>query len=595
MLNRSCILSSLLLCSTPVVATTYNVGTPGQLQVALASVQAGDEIVLTAGQTLQYTNGALEGAYFYSAANGTAANPITIRSASASNLATLRGDDIGSKILLRIVGDYWVVKDLKLSNGQKGLVFDNSNYSKAIDVEVHDVGYEGIHVRDGSKYTTIDGCWVYNTGKSSPGFGEGIYIGSDRSVWGNYDSDVAHTIVQNSTIGPNVAAEAFDIKEGSSETLVQNNTLYAKGISGVNFSDSFIDIKGVRVYVRNNTFNQGGEPGILRAVAVLDRDRPMSGYENVVHDNIFNMDNATTPLLEAYSGTSEIYAYNNTRHPAGAMYSSSVIQAKPSWYGAPGNPPPPPPPPGNQSPSVSISSAISNGPLIAGQPVTISASASDSDGSIKNVAFYRGTTLIGSDSSAPYSVVWSNPTSGSYSLTAVATDNGNASRTSNPFPIIIATAGGGGGGGGSGAVAQYQRGDSDASDNRIRAQLRIRNAGTTAVVLGELKLRYWFTMEGGGTPVFNLDYAAIGSGNVSSRFVSAGGAAYYLELSFLGGAGTLAAGSDTGPLKVRITSSNYANQTEDNDYSFGANATAYQDWQQVAVYRNGTRVWGNAP
>ncbi len=36
--------------------------------------------------------------------------------------------------------------------------------------------------------------------------------------------------------------------------------------------------------------------------------------------------------------------------------------------------------------------------------VTLSANAADSDGSIASVAFYNGASLIGTDTSAPYSI-----------------------------------------------------------------------------------------------------------------------------------------------------------------------------------------------
>lgn len=585
MSSRSLTALLLVAFSNSAFAATYSVNNASQLQSALSSVRAGDEIVIAAGQTIQYTSGAIGSAYFYANANGTASQPITIRSASSADPATIRGNDVSSKILLHIEGDYWIVKDLKLANGQKGIVFDNSNYSKAVDCEVSEIGLEAIHVRDGSDHVLIDGCWIYNTGLSNPQFGEGIYIGSDRSVWDQYDSSVDHTVVQNSTIGPNVRAEAFDVKEGTTETTIQNNVIYGTGISAAAFEDSFIDLKGVRSYVRFNTFNQGSEPKILRGIAVLDRDRPLSGYEHVVHDNVFNMDDATTPLLEAYSGTSEVYAYNNTRNPAGVMYASSVIQAVPSWYDAPGG--------GNQPPSVNITSAIGAGGLNAGNPITISASASDSDGTVARVAFYRGTILIGTDTAAPYAAVWSNPAAGSYSLTAVATDNEGATRTSSAFPLTVA--GSGGGGGNPNLVMQYQRGDTLATDNKIRAHFRIKNSGAAAVNLSDLKFRYWFAREGTGSPVFNTDYAAIGTGNVSGTFVATGGSGYYLEVSFASAAGMLAAGSDTGAIKLRISTSTNSDQTESNDYSFGPNATSYQDWQKVALYRSGSLIWGVAP
>ncbi len=55
--------------------------------------------------------------------------------------------------------------------------------------------------------------------------------------------------------------------------------------------------------------------------------------------------------------------------------------------------------------------------------MTIGASAIDSDGTIAKVDFYRGSTLIASDTTNSYSATWTNAPAGTYQLTAVATDN----------------------------------------------------------------------------------------------------------------------------------------------------------------------------
>jgi chitinase len=53
------------------------------------------------------------------------------------------------------------------------------------------------------------------------------------------------------------------------------------------------------------------------------------------------------------------------------------------------------------------------------------------------VDFYRGTTLIGSDSSSPYSLSWTNVPAGSYSLKAVARDNAGATTVSSTRDITV--------------------------------------------------------------------------------------------------------------------------------------------------------------
>ncbi len=69
--------------------------------------------------------------------------------------------------------------------------------------------------------------------------------------------------------------------------------------------------------------------------------------------------------------------------------------------------------------------------------IVISASAADTDGSVSKVDFYAGATLVGSDTASPYSVTWSNVAAGSYSLTAVATDNSGATTTSASVAIVV--------------------------------------------------------------------------------------------------------------------------------------------------------------
>jgi len=90
----------------------------------------------------------------------------------------------------------------------------------------------------------------------------------------------------------------------------------------------------------------------------------------------------------------------------------------------------------NIAPSVAIVSPSNNSTYTQGKPVTISANASDFDGTIAKVEFYHGTSLIATDDVAPYSTVW-NPAIGDYALTAKATDNGGAVSTSLPVNVKI--------------------------------------------------------------------------------------------------------------------------------------------------------------
>ncbi|MEZ0393375.1 MAG: Ig-like domain-containing protein, partial [Pseudobdellovibrionaceae bacterium] len=96
-------------------------------------------------------------------------------------------------------------------------------------------------------------------------------------------------------------------------------------------------------------------------------------------------------------------------------------------------------PAANVAPNVSITSPANGSSFSAGSSIVINASASDSDGSIAKVEFFSGSTKLGEDLTAPHSWTMSNVAAGSYSLTARATDNLGATRTSVAVSITVSS------------------------------------------------------------------------------------------------------------------------------------------------------------
>jgi Bacterial Ig domain len=90
----------------------------------------------------------------------------------------------------------------------------------------------------------------------------------------------------------------------------------------------------------------------------------------------------------------------------------------------------------NVPPTVSILSPANNAVFTAPANITIGATANDADGNISKVEFYQGTTLLGTDTTPPFSFTWTNVGAGSYSLTATATDNNNAVTTSGSITVV---------------------------------------------------------------------------------------------------------------------------------------------------------------
>ena len=91
----------------------------------------------------------------------------------------------------------------------------------------------------------------------------------------------------------------------------------------------------------------------------------------------------------------------------------------------------------NKPPTVSLTSPTNGATFSAPANIMIGASASDPDGTVTRVDFYQGTTLIGTRTTAPYSMTWSSVAGGTYSLTAQATDNSGAAKTSSAVSITV--------------------------------------------------------------------------------------------------------------------------------------------------------------
>lgn len=145
---------------------------------------------------------------------------------------------------------------------------------------------------------------------------------------------------------------------------------------------------------------------------------------------------------------------------------------------------------------------------------------------------------------------------------------------------------------------QAFNGNTSASTNGISPKFKIINSGNSAISLNDVKLRYYYTIDGEEDQNFWSDWASIGSANVTSKFVKletpVAGADHYLEVGFTNAAGTLAPGQSA-EIQTRFSKTNWSNYNQADDYSFQASGNQFANYEQVTGYLNGQLVWGIEP
>ena len=96
-------------------------------------------------------------------------------------------------------------------------------------------------------------------------------------------------------------------------------------------------------------------------------------------------------------------------------------------------------------PVVTLTAPANNASYPSPASITLSAQASDTGDNIAKVEFYVSSALIGAAAQMPYTVNWINVASGSYTITAKATNSAGASAVSDPVTVNVTGAATGGG------------------------------------------------------------------------------------------------------------------------------------------------------
>jgi regulation of enolase protein 1 (concanavalin A-like superfamily) len=91
----------------------------------------------------------------------------------------------------------------------------------------------------------------------------------------------------------------------------------------------------------------------------------------------------------------------------------------------------------NKPPTVSLTAPANGASYTAPASISVAATASDPEGKMARVEFYAGSTLLGSDTSSPYSFAWSSVAAGTYTIRAVAYDTSGASASSATVTVAV--------------------------------------------------------------------------------------------------------------------------------------------------------------
>lgn len=253
---------------------TVRVSDGGQLKAALAAA--------VPGQTIELADGSYSG-NFKITTPGTASAPIILTGSRAAVLTTPTGGGNG----IQLTGaPYWVIKGITVTGGQKGIMVDSSDHVVLDSVEIGRTTMEGIHFRTSSSFGVVKNSFIHDTGTAGDGKGEGVYVGTANTLTDASD----HVRILDNRIGPGIGGENIDVKEGTTGGLISGNTFDGSGLTGANYDDSWVDVKGNGYTVENNhgvrTTNDGFQ---------THSQAPGWGCGTVFRNNTADLTGATGP------------------------------------------------------------------------------------------------------------------------------------------------------------------------------------------------------------------------------------------------------------------------------------------------------------
>jgi uncharacterized protein YjbI with pentapeptide repeats len=254
--------------------------------------------------------------------------------------------------------------------------------------------------------------------------------GADLRVVDLYYSPMQHADLRNANL-----QGASQIGDGLLDGITWGNTICADGSNSddedgddftceTNFPANVAPAVALTSPASNSTVSKGGTVNISADAA--DSDGVVIRVQFYAGATLLNTDPTFPYSFDWITTVAGTYAVTAQAHDNdGAITTSQPVTVNVL------------PAPGNVPPTVKITSPKSNATVYRVLGTTIKVDAGDSDGSVTKVEFYAGSTLLGSDTSAPYNFSWRPSSTGNQTLTAKAFDDDGAVTTSASVNVRV--------------------------------------------------------------------------------------------------------------------------------------------------------------
>lgn len=162
------------------------------------------------------------------------------------------------------------------------------------------------------------------------------------------------------------------------------------------------------------------------------------GSQNPMDNTLWGLGRVHVPASIA-NGQNATFNFNVTAPPTSGIYNFQwrMVQDGVTWFGAASTNVTVSVSGPNAPPTVQLTSPTNNGSASAPAIIDLAAAAADVGGSVVSVSFWSGASLLGTDTSAPFTMVMANALVGTYQFKAIATDNSGATTTSAAVSFTV--------------------------------------------------------------------------------------------------------------------------------------------------------------